>query len=116
MVQVLNDLRKTLKLEPVLMEELAVDIFEGNFSPKFFKHSNLAISALKNTMYGDYYGFDKLPMEITSKNVMKLLEERANNTGHSWTAINGSLIEEFQILSTHNLYVIFEEVKIINVK
>ena len=42
--------------------------------------------------------------------------EKMGRKGHNWTAANGAIIEECQIVTCHNLYVIFTEVKLENIE
>ena len=56
LVSSLIDIRKTLGYEPALLEELAADIFMGDFSRKYFAHAKLASEKLTDLLYGKYYG------------------------------------------------------------
>jgi hypothetical protein len=61
MVSALKEIRETLGLKPALLEELAADIFMGEFSPKFEAHGDLAYEALKDKLYGRYYELRPIP-------------------------------------------------------
>jgi hypothetical protein len=102
------------------VEELAADIFEGRFSIKYLRAAHLAGQLLAGSLYDRYYDIDyaALPPVIdtgrrdgdaaaSSKAFDTLCLRRAVNAGRddsgSWVAANGMVIEQAQILTTHNL-------------
>jgi hypothetical protein len=55
-VSSLIDLRKSIGLKPALLEELAADIFMGDFAAKYSTHADIAAEDLRDTLYWRYYG------------------------------------------------------------
>ncbi|MGW2396458.1 hypothetical protein ACWCYY_07870 [Kitasatospora sp. NPDC001664] len=99
------------------VEELAADIFMGKFSPKFLAAAKIAGELLQGTFYERYFGIDyaavrALPEQedghrraVASSGFSRLCTARA---GQAWrgtgsVAANGTVIEQAQILTTHNL-------------
>lgn len=106
------------ELKLSLVEELAADIFMGSFTEKFVAAAQVAARLLANTLYERYYGIDfaeiarlPLPANKTSPELATLCEQRAaavgSGAGHG-VARNGKIIEQSQILTTHNLAVLFD--------
>ncbi|MFQ6145962.1 hypothetical protein ACLMNJ_23295 [Streptomyces seoulensis] len=103
------------------VEELAADIFMGTFSPKFLKAARIAGELLRGSLYERYYGVDYAAIRNlaiveggtaltrahgarTSPGFARLCAERAGTRTRSWSvAANGTVIEQAQILTTHNL-------------
>ncbi|NEA51704.1 hypothetical protein G3I35_36920, partial [Streptomyces sp. SID10815] len=103
------------------VEELAADIFMGTFSPKFLKAARIAGELLRGSLYERYYGVDYAAIRNlaiveggtaltrahgarTSPGFARLCAERAGTRPRSWSvAANGTVIEQAQILTTHNL-------------
>jgi hypothetical protein len=107
-----------------LVEELAADIFMGSFSIKFLDAAQTAAKLLRGTLYARYYG---IPVERilalddretkwgkdTSPGFVELCVERAGAKSGGWSvARNGTIIEQAQILTTHNLAVLFEALEL----
>jgi len=108
-------------LRAPFVEELAADIFMGAFSPKFLKAAQVAGDLLGGTLYERYYGIDYAAIRNltivgtgqapsrsngarTSPGFARLCAERAGQASGSWSiAANGAVIEQGQILTTHNL-------------
>jgi hypothetical protein len=101
-----------------LVEELASDIFMGSFTEKFVAAAKVAGRLLADTLYERYYGIEpgalaRLPAPIgkTSPEFAALCAQRAasvgSGAGHG-VARNGKIIEQSQILTTHNLAVLFD--------
>lgn len=106
-------------------EELAADIFMGEFGPKFLVAARVAAELLRGTLYERYYGIDYAAVRNlaiteasrdagrsrparTSPGFGRLCAERAaaGRTGGGRggsVAGNGTVIEQAQILTTHNL-------------
>jgi len=63
---------------------------------------------MKNTTYGRYYDLTNIDeTKITdSKSLLQLIYERTEKGGN-WVVYNGSVIENCQIFTTHNLLTIF---------
>ncbi len=121
MIRELDSLAKEARLEVPFVEELAADIFMGSFSIKFLRASQLAGELLKGTLYERYYDIDystvakmkespkkKRHAARTSDEFDALCLSRAGDQAHRArfkfsVAANGMVIEQAQILSTHNL-------------
>jgi len=105
-----------------LVEEVAADIFMGTFTTKWRDAAEIASRTLEGTLYARYYdlpapAFWSQPRprpalvrrwgRQTAQDFAELCAERAKeaqtaNTG-SWVAGNGTVLEQSQILTTHNL-------------
>ncbi|MFE6667354.1 hypothetical protein ACFVFH_27800 [Streptomyces sp. NPDC057697] len=104
------------------VEELASDIFMGTFTPKFLAAARVAADLLGGTLYERYYAIDYAAVRNlavieaseslgrshrarTSPGFAKLCAERAGEPSvRGWSvAANGKVIEQAQILTTHNL-------------
>ncbi|MFD3730411.1 hypothetical protein [Streptomyces sp. NPDC058632] len=112
------------------VEELAADIFMGTFSPKFLTAARVAGELLGGTLYERYYGIDYAAIRDlaiaetgaaltrsygarTSPGFTRLCAERAGAASRSWSAAaNGTVIEQAQILTTHNLATLVHRVGI----
>lgn len=105
-----------------LVEELAADIFMGTFTEKFLRAAKLAARMLRGTLYERYYGLPfarvleledvpKAKGPPVSPGFAAICTELAGaTTGDHWSvARNGTVIEQAQILTTHNLAVLFDE-------
>jgi hypothetical protein len=104
-----------------IVEEVAADIFMGTFSDKFLRAAQKAADLLEGTLYERYY---TVPCERlrqmtgrkaswsgkrTSPAFDRLCAERTGEAGSKgrWSvARNGKIIEQEQILTTHNLAVL----------
>ncbi|MCK6522223.1 hypothetical protein L6R49_12355 [Myxococcota bacterium] len=109
-----------------LVEELAADIFMGAFTPKFERAAVVASTLLAGRLYARYYDLPaasvypppETPREkrwgkATAESFAALCQERAKPAegvkarGFS-VAANGVVLEQAQILHTHNLAVLFQ--------
>ncbi|MEM9492083.1 MAG: hypothetical protein AAGC55_23250, partial [Myxococcota bacterium] len=110
--------------EPLpLVEELASDIFMGAFSGTFLRAAQVAARTVQGTLYQRYYGLpcDRvLALDDVKKQqygtpsspgfaaICRELAGATTNKRRSWSvASNGVVIEQSQILTTHNLAVLF---------
>ncbi|CAL9610406.1 hypothetical protein SUDANB121_05639 [Nocardiopsis dassonvillei] len=91
------------------VEEPASDIFMGAFSPKFTRAARRAAEVVEGTLYARYYGIDCARVFALEEKprrgeptFARLCRERAGNPRPS-VAGNGTVIEQAQILTTHNL-------------
>jgi hypothetical protein len=104
-----------------LVDELAADIFVGAFSESFLRAAKVSARMLGGTLYERYYGlpYDRVSCiddverarfgTPSSPAFASLCEELAGpQAGGSPTARNGAIIEQAQILTTHNLAVLFD--------
>ncbi len=119
LVKELRSLSIAAGLDLVLVEELASDIFMGAFTPAFLKSAQVAARLLVGTVYERYYGVSfaevlGLRDRDDSKDspefaaLCNRLATPATGGGGSWVARNGTVIEQAQILTTHNLAVLID--------
>jgi hypothetical protein len=109
-------------LELPLVDEVAADIFMGTFSEKYLRAAQQAGELLQGTLYETYYGVRYARVRDlkdvrrswfgarTSTTFTTLCHELAgeSTSGRHWSvARNGKIIEQEQILTTHNLAVLF---------
>lgn len=130
LVRELGVLERQGDLGAPFVEELAADIFMGTFSPKFLTAARIAGELLRGTLYERYYGIDYRAIRNlaitetgaalsrsygarTSPGFARLCAERAGTASGSWSvAANGTVIEQAQILTTHNLATLVHRVGI----
>lgn len=122
LVRELNQLLTSNGLPAELTEEVAADIFMGIFSDKFLRAARAAAQLLQGSLYARYYNLDQpklnrlepdrrrlrswlWPRRRPQTNTFtELCAHRARSAGRSWSvANNGTIIEQAQILTTHNL-------------
>lgn len=122
LVRELGALASRAGLDIPLVEELATDIFMGEFAPKFTQAAKLACTLLRNTLYVAYYRIDvdqvgrlgDAPLRSTPfwarnrphphDDFASLCVARAGVApGNRRPATNGMIIEQQQILTTQNL-------------
>ncbi|MEU4448372.1 hypothetical protein AB0K14_21255 [Actinosynnema sp. NPDC050801] len=118
LVTELRTLAKQAGLELPLVEEVAADIFMGTFTTKWRDAGAVASRLLAGTLYANYYDlptdWPKPPRKgrlrwgkHTAEDFSALCRERAGTSGGS-TAANGMVLEQSQILTTHNLAVLVD--------
>jgi hypothetical protein len=122
-------------LQLPLVEELAADIFMGEFGTKFLRAAQWAATRLEGTLYARYYDLPVARIQALaggaparrgariSPGFGDLCRERAQEQagagagsgagagtpGSRWSvASNGTVIEQAQVLTTHNLAVLFD--------
>ncbi|KQV20104.1 MULTISPECIES: hypothetical protein [unclassified Kitasatospora] len=117
LVSELAALARRTDLSVPFVEELAADIFMGTFTPKYLAAAKVAADLLEGTLYERYFGIDyaavrAMPADesvrgrrsVTSSGFSALCGQRAGRPASSWSvAANGTVIEQAQILTTHNL-------------
>jgi hypothetical protein len=123
LLQELRALAEAAALPIPLVDELAADIFMGDFTEIFLHAAHQAGALLEGTLYERYYGIryaairqidDVVPSKYgapTSPAFTQLCFARAGFTREMWhgaVARSGMVIEQAQILTTHNLAVLFE--------
>lgn len=107
------------KLQLPIIEELAADIFMGTFSEKYVNAAKISAAFLKDSLYERYYGlpFERVLTLAPAKgkyggndafaalcNELARIDAAPNN----WSvARNGTIIEQQQLLTTHNLAPLF---------
>ena len=114
------------ELDLPFVEELAADIFMDNFSPKFTQAAKHAAAFVDGTLYARYYYIDcaavlrladakavAAPLSWfkreapTNPFAALCIQRAAAVEGNRWdVARNGMIIEQSQVLTTHNLAVL----------
>jgi hypothetical protein len=116
LVTELSALTSAAELRLPLVEELAADIFMGSFTAKFVEATKVSARLLAGTLYARYYAIDvdevarmRVP-EKTSPELAALCARRAGLHAKMIPSVprNGKVIEQAQILTTHNLGVLFD--------
>lgn len=127
LLQELRALAKGAELDIPLVDEVAADIFMGQFSGKFVESAKRAANLMEGTLYTTYYGIDygeirKLPKQRKQSSrswpwsrptpgpdpFAQLCASRAGVELGLWdAATNGMIIEQQQILTTQNLAALF---------
>jgi hypothetical protein len=125
LLQELRALAKSADLDLPLVEEVAADIFMGQFSNKFIEAAQRSGAMLQGSLYERYYNIDfdavarmPLPPPQKSQRLFRQLPPpnafaefcaaRAGVSLGTWRpATNGMIIEQQQILTTQNLAVLF---------
>lgn len=108
LVQELQYLLWTAGHDLPLVEELAADIFMGEFSDEFAQAAQRAAKVVGGTLYARYYGIDAeqiFSWAEPGQGFNDLCWARTGRTpDDEWSvAANGTVIEQSQILTTHNL-------------
>jgi hypothetical protein len=118
LLQEMRALAKHADLDLPLVDELAADIFMGEFARKFVEAAHRAAEILEGTLYATYYSIDyqeirrlSKPGEITKRTrtaspdqFAQLCSARAGIAIGMWDpAANGMIIEQQQIVTTQNL-------------
>ncbi|GAB7103089.1 hypothetical protein JCM4814A_14030 [Streptomyces phaeofaciens JCM 4814] len=130
LVRELSVLARAADLDVPLVEELATDIFMGSFTPKFLVAARIAAELLGGgSLYERYYAVDYGAVREladaearpgsgprTSPGFAALCAERAgapsSRYGFGSPAANGTVVEQAQILTTHNLATLVHRVGI----
>lgn len=116
LIRELSAIAQTAQLDLPLTEEIAADIFMGDFSKKFLSAAIVAGKALENSLYAAYY-------DIHYQSVFRIRHTARESARAEWfwqlcadragltfqfgrPANNGMIIEQQQILTTHNLAVL----------
>jgi hypothetical protein len=103
------------RLSLALTEELAADIFMGTFTNKFAVAAKAAARLLTGTLYARYYALPVAQLDALAlvkgqpaAGFAALCAERAG-PGKGSVAQNGRVIEQAQVLTTHNLATLFDQ-------
>ncbi|MFD5437686.1 hypothetical protein ACFWJ4_36725 [Kitasatospora sp. NPDC127067] len=122
LVRELAVLARQSGLDAPLVEELAADIFVGRFTPKFLAAAGVAAELLGGTLYERYYGIDYAALrglatadagtDAGTARFAELCTGRAGPGPARSVAANGKVVEQAQILTTHNLAVLVARVGI----
>jgi hypothetical protein len=107
LIREIDALATSAGLDLPLTEELAADIFMGEFSPKYAAAAHLAWQLIGGTLYARYYGIADDPSQA-AEGFAAVCFARAGprNPGGRGVAYNGCVIEQQQILTTHNLAIL----------
>jgi hypothetical protein len=122
LLQEVRALAEEAGLKLPIVDEVAADIFMGDFSEKFLRAAQTAAAVLGGSLYERYYGlpYDRVRAiddvkksrygAASSPAFVRLCAELAGVGGSSRGSVaqNGTVIEQEQILTTHNLAVLFE--------
>ncbi|MFB9688915.1 hypothetical protein [Amycolatopsis plumensis] len=118
LVRELGALAKQAGLPMPLLEELAADIFVGTFTGKWRTAAAATSRIMAGTLYARYYDLpDEWPapprrlLRRTADDFAAVCEARAGRRRRS-VAGNGMVIEQSQILTTHNLAVLTETLEL----
>jgi hypothetical protein len=127
LLQEVRALAKGAALTLPIVDEVAADIFMGEFTEKYLHAAQRAAGLLRGSIYETYYGIDfervaridDVPKKSgsaapVSQGFVALCHARAGaSRERSWgskggVAENGRVIEQEQILTTHNLAVLID--------
>jgi hypothetical protein len=127
LVKELRALAKAAELDLPLVEELAADIFMGAFAGNFLAAGKVAAALLEGTLYERYYAVPfarvraledvaRSPQGASSSpGFAAICEELAGPSiasARSSPASNGRVIEQGQIVTTHNLASLFHALEL----
>ncbi|MEW8029652.1 MAG: hypothetical protein AB2761_03455 [Candidatus Thiodiazotropha endolucinida] len=134
LLQEISVLAKSAHLDIPIVDELAADIFMGEFSRKFIESARKAADLLDESFYARYYGinygeirritmakektkgrwFQKRTSQVSNE-FAQLCASRAGVLIGTWDpASNGMIIEQQQILTTQNLAALFDGLELTN--
>lgn len=128
LLQEFRALANAANLELPFVDEIAADIYMGELSNKFLDAARRAARTLGGTLYARYYDIDLDALAGLSDRPsssrttwwsrgqpsgdglsMLAVERAALAPGRHGTASNGTILEQVQILTTHNLALLFNE-------
>lgn len=125
LLQEFVSLAQTAQLDLPFVEEVAADIFMGTFTNKFSRAARQSAKLIAGTLYARYYDIDTdglacLPDHHRSRRrknnsdaLATLCAQRASAALGTWQpAVNGTILEQQQILTTQNLAVLFGELEL----
>jgi hypothetical protein len=135
LLQEIRALAKGAGIDLPIVDELAADIFMGEFSPKFTVAAKVAAQLLRGTLYERYYALDykqvgvllegkkrkvsfwnRLSATPPSNPFAQLCISRAGATMSGRDpAINGMIIEQQQVITTQNLAPLFSTMRLADV-
>jgi hypothetical protein len=108
LLQEMRALAKQAGLDLPLTDELAADIFMGEFSEKFTESARRAASLLEGSLYARYYDVDYGAARRAGRAAFaRLCAARAGFERRAGDVVgNGMIIEQQQIVTTQNLAVL----------
>jgi hypothetical protein len=118
LLQEIRALVKQAGLEAPIVDEVAADIFMGEFTQKYAEAATIAAELLHGSLYERYYDIDYsaflkkrlfLKRTVNAQEFSRLCSDRASPGTKGWSvASNGIVIEQQHILTTQNLAVLFQ--------
>jgi len=128
LLQELRALASSAQQDLPFVDEIAADIFMGEFTNTFVEAARRAARTVSGTLYAGYYGIDTDALEALPDKpevprtrswqrrgqhghdaLATLAARRAGVSLGTWhPATNGMLLEQAQILTTHNLALLFD--------
>ena len=130
LVRELSVLSRASGLNLPLVEEVAADIFMGTFTAKWLNAAQVTSRLLEKSLYAKYYDLPSPEVfesehelggllsrmkkqwgRNTADGFAQMCQTRASEAGDSsgsWVAKNGAVLEQSQILTTHNLAVLVD--------
>ena len=106
LVREMDSLATSAGLKLPLTEELAADIFMGEFSPKFAAAAHMAWQLIGGTLYARCFGIGEDPSQYAEGFAALCAARAGPRPAARSVAYNGCVIEQQQILTTHNLAVL----------
>ncbi|MEM9705315.1 MAG: hypothetical protein AAF850_04470, partial [Pseudomonadota bacterium] len=102
LIQEFSTLANLAGLDIPFTKEVAADIFMGAFSKEFAKAADVGLSYYACSLYARYY---HLPDQIGSRPLAEFCAHRAGlRKTRNWSvASNGMILEQQQIITSHNL-------------
>lgn len=133
LIRELRTLATESGLQLPLVEEVAADIFMGTFTEKWRSAAAIASRTMGGTLYARYYDLPPASFwatrgrttrrwrKPTAEDFAALCTERAVDASgpkfhartSSWVARNGAVLEQSQILTTHNLATLVYELALV---
>ena len=107
-LRVLAELYRQADLPLPVTYELAADIFMGGFSRAFVDAARIAHAHVGDRLYGRYYGIGRQAPVDERAFAAEAYRRAGIDPGARWgsVAAAGSVIEQGQVLTTHNLAVV----------
>lgn len=118
LVSELRTLARRAGLKLPFVAEIAADIFMGSFQPAWPRAAAQAAELLEGSLYARYFDLDPAPKRTSRRRPRRRAHDSAatfaarcsarlgssvSRQRYSWTARNGALLEQSQILTTQNL-------------
>ncbi len=102
LIREMANLAKIAELKIPFTAEIAADIFMGQFLPHFSEAADISLVHYAGTLYARYYN---LPTHANFQSLGEFCNQRARlRSTHNWSvAAKGMIIEQQQIITSHNL-------------
>jgi hypothetical protein len=134
LVSELRTMAEAAQLKLPLVEEVAADIFMGTFTDKWRAAARIASDTMRGTLYARYHGLPEASFWVEEEQAAPMrrrgglrrsiakptarrfaaecerraAEARSGGGGAEYVAANGTVLEQSQILTTHNLAVLVD--------